>query len=293
MILPNGKPERAEDVGGVLRDAISEFWETFYAKCTLGRSYKVPALRHDFQEEEWIIGKICVAGYLAVGYFPIKIAPVFIKNCFENDISDDILNNFFEYVSETETSLIKSALENFSNVDDDDIIEFCSAYDAKWIPKKDNFKKLILQIAKEELIQKPSYVRNCFSSSFQSISNKINLEMLYDRLKQTVKNILLLFEIEENLDSKKIQTYNFLKKFIKNSEEKIRSSFLRFCTGSDLLVENKIKIEFISTDGFQRSPIAHTCSGLLEIPTSYEDYISFRDEFTNLLSSNICVMDII
>ncbi|XP_031334382.1 uncharacterized protein LOC116174149 [Photinus pyralis] len=34
MILPNGQTERAEDIGGVFRDSLSEFWESFYDKCT-------------------------------------------------------------------------------------------------------------------------------------------------------------------------------------------------------------------------------------------------------------------
>ena len=53
MILPNGREEVAEDSGGVLRDALSEFWGTFRDKCTLGNSVRVPALRHDMQYEHW------------------------------------------------------------------------------------------------------------------------------------------------------------------------------------------------------------------------------------------------
>lgn len=30
MVLPNGNREKGEDNGGVLRDALSEYWDTFY-----------------------------------------------------------------------------------------------------------------------------------------------------------------------------------------------------------------------------------------------------------------------
>lgn len=48
MILPNGQKESGYDMGGVLRDALSEFWATFYEKCTIGTDFKVPFVRHDF-----------------------------------------------------------------------------------------------------------------------------------------------------------------------------------------------------------------------------------------------------
>lgn len=36
MILPNVQKESARDIGGVFRDALSEFWNSFYDKCTIG-----------------------------------------------------------------------------------------------------------------------------------------------------------------------------------------------------------------------------------------------------------------
>ena len=69
MILPNGREEVAEDSGGVLRDALSEFWGTFRDKCTLGNSVRVPALRHDMQYEHWkATAQILVMGFKQTGY---------------------------------------------------------------------------------------------------------------------------------------------------------------------------------------------------------------------------------
>ena len=50
MINAFGNEELGEDDGGVLRDALSAFWSTFYDSCTLGEEERVPALRHDFKE---------------------------------------------------------------------------------------------------------------------------------------------------------------------------------------------------------------------------------------------------
>ncbi|CAC5369880.1 unnamed protein product [Mytilus coruscus] len=47
-VLSNGEQENAEDTGGVLRDVLSEFWGYFLENCTLGKTFKIPSLRHDF-----------------------------------------------------------------------------------------------------------------------------------------------------------------------------------------------------------------------------------------------------
>ncbi|XP_031340693.1 uncharacterized protein LOC116168845 [Photinus pyralis] len=52
LMLPNGELECAEDLGGVWRDALSEFWNSMYEKCTIGTNIKVPQLRHDFGVEK-------------------------------------------------------------------------------------------------------------------------------------------------------------------------------------------------------------------------------------------------
>ncbi len=42
LLLPNGQYEMGHDVGGVLRDCLSEFWHEFYDQCTLGTILKFP-----------------------------------------------------------------------------------------------------------------------------------------------------------------------------------------------------------------------------------------------------------
>ena len=53
MIMPNGKEEAGEDTGGVLRDALSEFWDSFYAMNPTGDNVKVPCVRDTMAKQEW------------------------------------------------------------------------------------------------------------------------------------------------------------------------------------------------------------------------------------------------
>lgn len=59
VILPNGDLGLADDLGGVWRDALSEFWEAMLQKCMVGRNVKIPQIRHDFDNTRWTaIGRI-------------------------------------------------------------------------------------------------------------------------------------------------------------------------------------------------------------------------------------------
>ncbi|CAG9763542.1 unnamed protein product [Ceutorhynchus assimilis] len=294
MILPNGTSEKAEDVGGVLRDAISEFFLTFYDACTMGTELKVPTLRHDFQYKEWeAVAKIIVESYISQQYFPIKIAPVFVKSCLGLELDEkEVLENFLMYVSPSDALLLKKALIDFDSVDIDDILEFCSNYDGKWVPTKDSFEKLLGQIAFEELVQKPNYVQACWQNAFQKNLGDLNLDEIYSKYAPTDKNILCMLDVPENLDDEQRKVVAFLKKFIKESDEKTRSSFLRFCTGSNL-ANAKILIHFNDNTGLSRAPVAHTCNNLLELPTTYENFMIFRSELNNILNAGVWVMDII
>ena len=92
VLLPNGVPETAEDGGGVTRDVLCEFWNSFFEECTLGSSFKVPCLRHDFGELEWqSVGKIIVFGWGNVGYFPIQLSIAFLEQCLFNTVKSNLL----------------------------------------------------------------------------------------------------------------------------------------------------------------------------------------------------------
>lgn len=85
----------------------------------------------------------------------------------------------------------------------------------------------------------------------------------------------------------------FFLRFIKEASDDIRQKCLRFSTGADVITDNKIKVEFTNCTGLASTPVSHTCTGVLQLPSRYEYFSDFRKEFNSLLSSNIWVMDII
>lgn len=298
MVLPNGETEHGEDFGGVFRDALSEFWESFYNDCTIGTNFKVPCLRHDMGCNEWkAIAKIFVTGYQLENYIPIKIAPVFLESCL-GIVPDDktLSNNFITYVCDFDSDTIKKALNDFHSVDSDDLLNIFSSYDSKWVPNENNIKQLVRDIAHKELIQKPSFALDCFKEVFSKThldSEKIKQQ--YCNLSPTVKNCLSRIKMSdlESITQEKLNVFGYLKQYLKESDEKTRMLFFRFATGSNLPIR-EITVSFmVSTSTLTRCPVAHTCTGMLELPETYESFVIFRSEFNSLLNSNIWVMDII
>jgi len=86
----------------------------------------------------------------------------------------------------------------------------------------------------------------------------------------------------------------YLKKFIRNLPSDRLSKFVRFCTGADVMVCPVIHIRLVeSVNAFARSPVAHTCGCVVEVPNNYASYMELTEEFTALLDSCVWVMDII
>lgn len=296
MILPNGQLEAGEDFGGVFRDALSEFWNQFYEKCTVGTTVKVPYIRHDFGENEWSsIVKILIRGFEMVKYFPIQLSEVFLKTCYGKNVEDEeLVKDFYNFICESYRILLREAVKDFDNADSEELLELFNLYESKWIPSKQNINTLIRDIAHKELIQKPSFVVKCFSNHLQNSSISFDeICSLYTKLRPTIKNCLAQISTQEvELNAEQNVVYSYIKKFLRESDDKVRQAFFRFSTGADLPIM-KISVEFSNTTGIQRMPIAHTCSGQLQISTNYEDYVDFRSEMNSVLASNIWIMDII
>lgn len=57
--------------------------------------------------------------------------------------------------------------------------------------------------------------------------------------------------------------------------------------------DKKIEVGYIKCEGLALRPIAQTCGPLLEIPSTYANYVEFREDFTNIFNRNNWEMDIV
>ncbi|CAG2196679.1 unnamed protein product [Mytilus edulis] len=143
MVLDNGKEEAGEG-DGVFRDCITQFWDEFYEQSTEGRIFKVPVLRHDFQKEEWkAVSRIIRKGFEVSGYWPISIMPAIFEECIHGSIESSLIELFSDYLPEMESQIVKKAISNFNDVDQDDFLEFLDSHSCRKLVNSENVLPII------------------------------------------------------------------------------------------------------------------------------------------------------
>ena len=295
-ILPDNK-EEAGSGSGVLTDVLSCFWQEFYDRCTLGTTVKVPFIRHDFPAETWkAIGRILVKGYQDCQYLPNKLALPFLEQVLFNNVYSDLKAHFLQFVSSQEREVLMQAMSNLSAVDSDDLVEVLDSYDCRRRITAETLPTIVDEISHKELVQKPMFVIDCWREITHhhplSLSPEA-LTKLFSDLQPTTKKVCKLLKFDAHLTTKQKEVINHLKRFIRELDESKLQKFLRFCTGSDLIVTDSIYVEFEEMTEFTRRPVGHTCGKILHIADSYENFPDLRSEFNAVLESNVWVMDIV
>ena len=76
--------------------------------------------------------------------------------------TDMYFDSFMKYVIKTEAHLIERILSDSLSLDDEEVVDFLSAFECKRLVTKENFKDVIIEIAHKELVQKPRYASDCW-----------------------------------------------------------------------------------------------------------------------------------
>ena len=156
LFLPNGMPEAAEDNGGVTRDVISKFWGSFYDECTLGNSFKMPCLRHDFGKAEWqSVAKIIIFGYTRAGYFPIRMSRVFMEQCLYGQIISDLTKAFLTFIPESDAQILNDGLKDISSIQMEELLDVLDQHEVKVLPNENNLGKIVNEVVHKELVHAP------------------------------------------------------------------------------------------------------------------------------------------
>ena len=71
----------------------------------------------------------------------------------------------------------------------------------------------------------------------------------------------------------------YLRTFIGNLNHQDLRNFLRFVTGSSVVIDKKISVTLYSLSGLARRPISYTCNCTLELSVTYLTYPDFVEEF--------------
>lgn len=290
-----------EEIGrgsGLERDLYSSFWKDIYESLMTGEKERVPGLRIGYQRQQWeAIGRVLLKGYMSCKYFPLNLSKTFFVYCLfgEEQISNEMLmGSFKNFISDSEKDLIEKAYNG--EVESDEFLEFLADFDCKKVVHLNNLNQVLLELAHKEIIQKPHYVINCWANIIpfflEYFHNLGDIELLYEKLVPTAPRVISSFRAEERNEAER-EVMKHLKRFVRGLDKVKLGRFLQFCTGSNVMINDSINIMFTRLEGLERRPIAHTCTYLLEIPTTYQCYPEFREEFNSILEANSWEMNIV
>lgn len=293
--------EKAIDTGGVSRDMFSAFWECAYPKQFDGGNVLVPASHPGVDMETMVLlGTILSHGFLSCGYLPIRLA--FPVICFSVlgpcQVPDQVVMEcFVDYISTYEGNVLKEALEEtnpaFSDKAEEILIDTLSCFGCRESPTPKNLRRLLKTIAQHEFLVKPmaglQAIHSGVPEAHKGFWSKYTVEellQLYLELNASPAAVLCRIEEPEQTNSAKSRVFGFLRQLVGSMKNTEIRRFLRFVTGSSVLIDKSIKVSFNNLHGAARRPISHTCSCTLELSTSYYTYLDFEQEFLAVLSSD-------
>ena len=285
---------------GVLREVFSLFWKESYESYMLGESERVPYIRHDFNRGKWeAVGRILVKGYTECHYFPYRLSKVFLIACLfgESNVTSQMLHDSFKhYLSHSEANIVDACLNNSVQCDDDELLEFLSAFDCKRRITEDSLVDIITEVAHKEIIQKPQYVADCWGLIVSDLKKHFpdicSIIKLYESIEPTNAKVISILKASPVTPAEG-ETLAHIKRFIRGLDEGKLATFLRFTTASDMLLTDTLKIVFTNYEGLQRRPVAHTCGYTLEVPSTYSNFCELREEFMGILSADGWEMNIV
>ena len=294
--------EKAFDCGGVCRDMFSAYWEEAYSQFFDGSALLTPVL-HPGVDMSVLpsLGTVLSHGYLVCGFIPTRIAFPVLASIFlgsEVKIPKRILiESFAECLSSIEAGVVKNAListdKDFSPETKANLISILSQYGCRVCPTPGTLLLQLANTAHFEFQIKPLAVSRTIANgipldekAFWESYSVEQLYSLYFALNATPQRILSVIEEPEVENESQARVFIYLKKFIGNMKSEELRRFLRFVTGTSVLLPEGIIICFNSNSGLMRRPIVHTCSCSLELPTTYVSYLDFEHEFHTILSSD-------
>ncbi len=133
-----GVREKADDLGGVMRDVLSAFWCDFFKGHVVGYECMIPCIRHDFSREDWkAVCRVLIKGFREVRYFPLRLSKGFVvATLFRESAMDDSLL-LLDYLPVENREVLHKAMKEDAEFSDreDDVLELLSTLSAKRVPR--------------------------------------------------------------------------------------------------------------------------------------------------------------
>ena len=286
--------EKAVDIGGVSRDMFSAFFDEFYVKLCDGASLLYPTITSDLNHFQ-VVGSVISHSYIVSGVLPDRIAFPCLAFIFNKTVTESILRDtFVSSLCNYENQIVMKALSSsqYSNDLRSDLIDIFSAHGCRDIPNPGNIMQLLTKAAMYTFLTKPAaallMLRHGVPVEHHSFWNSMPLEeffSLYNAMSVSTVKVLSLLQEPYFRNEAEEDVWLFLRKCIGNMSSVELRHFLRFVTGSAVITVKGINVTFNKLSGLARRPISHTCTGTIELSSTYSSLPEFEAELKTVLHS--------
>ncbi|KAL3887052.1 hypothetical protein ACJMK2_027008 [Sinanodonta woodiana] len=298
--------ENGIDAGGITADMYTSFWMKAQEQFFIGCDNVVPYLpAHKMVEEEVfrVLGSILSHSVALLKTIPIPLCKTTIIVMIYDTLDvakETLLKDFLLFIDSADRNLISKALTSYSSLSAEEqgnLQTIFTRYDYAGVIKESNFVEHLVLLARNEICRKPKPLCELMRAGIPSIHMDVfwsllhpdHLNILYVALRPTATRIIARLHIDgdsSNLSNGQQRAFQYLKNLLNELSPEELENFIQFVTGKRSTPRDPIMVSFTTSRGFQRMPKAHTCSNLLELPATYEDYNAFKNEFKHLLASD-------
>lgn len=290
--------EEGSDHGGLTRDMLSMFWTEASSVYFAGNGALVPriplhkqrALKGDYP----VLGTILSHTACLAKVIPPRLSRTFlVLIVFGDAVSDDcILSDFLDFVTVSERALLKRALKDFSALstcDKSKLMDIYSMYEMYETPSAESIQQQLLSIAEATLVDK---CRPLIDEMRKGIPS-IQMDMFWKQLSIQMIDFIFISQspngkkvaaivkaCSEDLRPQEESVLWWLKDFIASLDSEDVADFLRFTTGSSVMPQQPIQVEFLPA---ARYPVARTCSNLIQCPVHYASRNELKREWRSIL----------
>ena len=175
------------------------------------------------------------------------------------------------------------------------MLDIVSQLGVRSLPNPQTIRDQVVKMGKCEMVNKPLWACSAFQQGVAD--NKMgeplgndssDVDKFYDALAVTSQKISQIMSVddEENLTKSQNTVYGFFCRYIKACDNKKIRVLYRFLTGADVLAVKSLKVIFHLHVGKIPHITAHTCSGVVDLPSGgYLSYHDFETQFDAMLSN--------
>ena len=173
-----------------------------------------------------------------------------------------------------------------------EVLGILSHYGCREIPTPEKLKRILIQVSSYEFLVKPLAAVNLMRSGIPTCDKPFweekslhQLHAMYCSLSATPKKVIAKIVEPDIMNKNEDRIFGYLVQLIGNMKPEELRRFLRFITGSSVLIARFIMVTFNRLDGLSRRPITHTCTCTIELPSTYKSYIDFEEEFQSIITN--------